>query len=156
MAFAMAGATAMIGASPAPAEGRSLRSSRTTSICRGVAEPRHAVAREPRVLDLALLEPDRLEEGTAQAHHRRAFDLVDQVVGVDDGAALEGRDDPDDLHAAGGAVDGDLGAGGDVAPLLGPARRCRSPAPARASTGPSRTARRRPGARPGAARFSGS
>ncbi len=39
MAFAMAGATAMIGVSPAPAEGWSFRSIRTTSIW-GMSENR--------------------------------------------------------------------------------------------------------------------
>ena len=100
MALPMAGAMATIGVSPAPAGGRSLRSSRTTSICGRVAEPRHAIPGEARVQDLAVVELDRLEERAAQAHDHRAFDLVLEMVRVDDGAALEGADGADDLNAA--------------------------------------------------------
>ena len=110
-----------IGVSPAPADGRSLRSSRTISIGGHVGEARHAVLREVRVEDLAVLEVDRLEERAAEALDDRALDLVAQAVGVDDGAALEGGDDADDLDAAALPVDRDLGAGGDVAALLGAA-----------------------------------
>ena len=120
MALPIAGAIAMIGVSPAPAGGRSLRSSRMTSIW-GVSRNRgHAIAGKSRVEDPPVLEVDGLEERTAESHDHRAFDLVLEMVGVDDGAALERADGADDLDAAGDAVDGDLGAGGDEAALFGP------------------------------------
>ena len=62
-----------------------------------VAEARHAVAREAGVEDLAVVELDRLEQRAAEALHDGALDLVPQVVGVDDRAALEGGHDADDL-----------------------------------------------------------
>ena len=69
-----------------------------------------------------ILELDGLEERTAEPHDHRPFDLVLEMVGVDDRAALEGADRADDLNAAAGAVDGHLGAGGDVAPFFGSGR----------------------------------
>src|SRR5215472_12822874 len=58
-----------------------------------------------------------LEQGSTQAHYRRALDLVREIVGVHDRAAVEGRDDPRDtdlpvrrsVH---------LGTGGDTGLLL--------------------------------------
>ena len=95
IALPIAGAIATIGVSPAPAEGRSLRSSRTTSIL-GMSRNRGTRYFEnSRVHDLAILELDRLEERTAQAHHHRPFDLVLEMVRVDDRAALEGADSSD-------------------------------------------------------------
>ena len=44
------------------------------------------------------------------------------MVGVDDGPAFEGGRRADDLNAAAGSVDRDLGAGGDVAPFFGSGR----------------------------------
>ena len=91
IALPTAGAIATIGVSPAPADGRSLRSSSTIS--RAGTSPNRGTryVGEPRVEDLAVVELDRLEQGAAEAHHRRPFDLVLQVVGVDDRAALERR-----------------------------------------------------------------
>ena len=54
IALPTAGARPTIGVSPAPAEGRSLRSRRTTSIGGHVAEARHAVVREAGVHDPAV------------------------------------------------------------------------------------------------------
>src|SRR5262249_17055322 len=85
---------------------------------------------------LAVLELDGLEQGAAQSHDHRAFDLVLQVVRVDDGTAIERADGADDLHAAARTIDRDLGAGGDIAAFLetyreaGPAIATRLPAPA--------------------------
>ena len=93
IALPTAGARPTMGVSPAPADGRSLRSRTTISISGDVREARDAVLREMRVEDAAVLEADGLEEGAADALDDRALDLVLQVVGVDDGAALEGRDD---------------------------------------------------------------
>ena len=151
MALPMAGAMATIGVSPAPADGRSLRSSRTTSICGRVAEPRDAIARKAGVGDPAVLEFDGLEERAADSHDHGAFDLVLEMVGVDDGAALECADGADDLHAAVGRVDGDLGAGGDVSRPFRTRPRCRCRDRRRSSV-PSRRPWRRPRSRRGAAR----
>ena len=40
-----------------------------------------------------LREADPLEECAAETHHRRALDLVHEVVGVDDRTAVERRDE---------------------------------------------------------------
>ena len=60
---------------------------------------------------------DRLEEGGAQAHDRRALDLVRQAVGVDDRAALECGHDAEDLEAP-VVADAHRHAGGDAGALL--------------------------------------
>ena len=122
MALPIAGAMATIGVSPAPADGRSLRSSRTTSIA-GVSRNRGTRYRENRgfvIRPSSIL--DGFEERAAESHDHGAFDLVLEMVGVDDRAALEGARRADDLNAAGGWVDGDLGAGGDEAAFFGPGR----------------------------------
>ena len=151
MALPIAGAMATIGVSPAPADGRSLRSSRTTSIS-GVSRNRGTRYFENRAFRiLPILELDGLEERTAQSHDHRAFDLVLEMVRIDDRAALEGADGADDLHAAAGAVDRDLGAGGDVAPFLGPARDADAVIGAGLAA-PAERARRRPRGRRAAAR----
>src|SRR5262245_15881698 len=67
---------------------------------RRVVEARDAVAREARVQDHAVLEADRLEERAAQPHHERALDLVLEPGGIDDGPALEGRDDRSEEHTS--------------------------------------------------------
>jgi len=52
-------------ASPAPAEGRSLRSSRVARFLQ-VAEPRHAIAGETRIIDAAVFKFDGFEERSAK------------------------------------------------------------------------------------------
>ena len=47
-----------------------------------------------------------------------SFNLVFEMIWIDDRAALEGADRPDDLDATAGWVDGDFRAGGDVAALV--------------------------------------
>ena len=73
-------------------------------------------------MNLAVLELDRLEQRPAQAHDDRPFDLVLQVVRVEDRAALERRRRPARLALACRSVDRDFGARGDVAALLRAAR----------------------------------
>ena len=51
------------------------------------------------------VEVHRLEQGAAEAHDRGALDLVREVVGIDDRAALEGGHDAEDLEPV--AVDAD-------------------------------------------------
>ncbi len=100
MALAIAGATAIIGVSPAPAEGRSLRCNRTTSIG-GTSEIRgHPVRGERPVCDRPGDEVDRLEERTAKSKDRGALDLTDHGIGVHDCAAFVGGDDADHLQTA--------------------------------------------------------
>src|SRR5262249_52362141 len=83
-----------------------------------VAEARRAVTRKARVENLAVLEINRFEQRAADALDDRAFDLIPQSVGVDDGAAFKGRHDAHELHLAAGAVHGDLGAVGHVTGFL--------------------------------------
>ena len=122
MALPTAGAMPTIGGLARPRRRQVLAVEQDDLDLGRVAEPRHAVLGELRVEDLAVLEVDRLGHRPAEPHDHRAFDLVLEVVRVDDGAAFEGTDGADDLHAAARSVDGHLGAGGDVAAFLRPGR----------------------------------
>src|SRR3954454_20660866 len=57
-----------------------------------VGESRHAVFRERSVLNLPLFELDRLEQRAAETLDDSAFDLVFQMVGIENGAAFERSD----------------------------------------------------------------
>ncbi len=72
---------------------------------RRVAEPGNAIPRESRIGDPAAVVVDGLEQGTAQPHHKRAFDLVFEMVWVDDGAAFKGACGAHDRNATARAVD---------------------------------------------------
>ena len=118
IALPIAGARPTIGHSPAPADGRSLRSSRTvsstgTSLKRGT---RYLDKRPFR--DAAVFEFNGLKKRAAQPHDVRALNLIAQVVGVDDGAALEGRDHPHNFHLAGLPVHRNFSTGRDVPQLF--------------------------------------
>src|SRR5688572_16983263 len=78
-----------------------------------VAEAGDAVGGEGGIFDLAVLELDGFEESAAEALNDGSFDLVFQMVGVQDLAALEGGDGAEDAEFSGGGIDGDFGAGGD-------------------------------------------
>ena len=122
MALPIAGAMATIGVSPAPAGGRSLRSSRTTSIV-GVSRNRGTRYFENRAFDdPPILKLDGLEERTPSPMTIAPSTWFLRWSGLTIGAALEGTDGADDPDAAAGAVDRDLGTGGDVAPFLGSGR----------------------------------
>ena len=89
IALPIAGAIPTIGASPAPADGRSLRSSSTTSIG-GVSLNRGTrYLRETRIEDPAVFKTHRLEERATDSLHDGALDLVLQLIRIDDGAAFE-------------------------------------------------------------------
>ena len=96
IALATAGATQTMGVSPAPADGTSGRSSRTTSIAGTSLKRGTRYSESDRVIDPSLREADPLEERAAETHDRRALDLVHEVVGVDDRTAVERRDEPRD------------------------------------------------------------
>ena len=118
-----------------------------------VVEPRHLVAAEAGVEDLAVLEADLLAQRPAQAHDDAALHLGEEVGRVQDRAALEDLADAADLDLALVAVDGHLDAGGHVGALL---RAAGQPdADVRrtllAAARPSRTSRRPFPARPAAA-----
>ena len=66
---------------------------------------------------MSLLEVDLFEEGAAEPHHRGALDLVREVVGIDDRAAVESGDEARHVQLAVGR-DADLGAGRDAGVLL--------------------------------------
>src|SRR5436309_2500375 len=90
MAFPTAGASPTNGVSPAPAEGRSLRSSISTSISRKIAETRHTVIGKMRIQNSSVLEVNGFEQSAASGLYHCAFDLITQAIRVDDRAALEG------------------------------------------------------------------
>ena len=83
-----------------------------------IAEAGNAVSREASVQDATVFEFNRLEERAAQPHDVRAFNLIAQVVRVDDGSALEGRDHPHHLHLAGLPVHRNFSTGRDVPQLF--------------------------------------
>ncbi len=89
-AFAIAGASPMMGVSPAPADGRSLRSSMTTSIG-GTSVNRGT--RYWRIVPFSMRPSAKsigFEQRAADTLNHAAGDLVAQAVRVDDGTALEG------------------------------------------------------------------
>ena len=100
IASARAGATATIGASPAPARGCPCGRAAPSSIGRTLLKRGDPILREGRVEDLAGVELDRPEERAAEPHHRCSSDPVHEAVGVHDRAALERGDDPEDLEPA--------------------------------------------------------
>ena len=100
IALATAGARPTMGHSPAPADGRSLRSRMTSSIGGTSVKRGTRYCEKCGIRDAAVLEADGLEERAADALDDGALDLVAQAVGVDDGAALEGGDDAADPDAA--------------------------------------------------------
>jgi hypothetical protein len=87
---------------------------------RSVAEPRPLIVREVWVQHTAVFEFDRLEHPSPKAHHDRAFNLILQVLRIDDRPALEGRHDALDTHAFGRQFNGNLGAGPDVRTFFKP------------------------------------
>src|SRR5690606_15975457 len=91
--------------------------------------------------DPPVLELDGFPERAADAHDHAALDLVAQPVGVDDRAAVERREDADDADAAGGAVDGDLGARSDVAAFFDAAGEADAVAGGRLPAGPAEALR---------------
>src|SRR5437016_6060076 len=100
MAFAIAGARPTMGHSPAPAEGRSLRSSRTvsragTSLNRGM---RYFDILPLRILPFS--NCDRFKQRSTQPLDVGSFDLIAEVVGIHDGAALESGNNANDFHVA--------------------------------------------------------
>src|SRR5262249_49146984 len=88
---------------------------------RRVLKSGDAVARQLWVQDLAVRELDRFEEGAAQAHYRGAFDLILEMIRIQDGAAFEGGDEPSHLHSAGFLIRCNLGTTRHVAPFFGAA-----------------------------------
>ncbi len=78
------------------------RPRRARATDRHIAESRDPVARKFAVQDLAVFELNCLKERSADAHHDGAF-LILEVLGVDDGSALEGDDYAFDFHAAAAA-----------------------------------------------------
>jgi len=97
-ALPIAGATAMIGVSLPPADGKSGRSARTVSMpgasllneARRSNEARHWVVREERVSDAPVLESNFLAQSTAQTHDDAALHLCAKVGWVLDRPALKG------------------------------------------------------------------
>ena len=85
----MAGAIPIIGVSPAPAEGRSLRSIRTLSITGISADLRHPVAGEAVGRDLVIGEIHVLKQRPADPHSDRALHLIAQMLGIHNGAEFE-------------------------------------------------------------------
>src|SRR5204862_1710733 len=69
-----------------------------------IAEARHAVACEVRILYPAVFEFDSFEECAAQPLNHRSDHLVAQTIRVDDGAAFERFNQTHDAHRAGGLV----------------------------------------------------
>src|SRR5712691_1541881 len=67
---------------------------------RHVAEARHAIARETRILDAPVFKFDGFKERPAEPLNHRANHLVAQSIRVDDSAALERFDKPDYADSA--------------------------------------------------------
>ncbi len=95
---------------------------------RQIAEARHAILREMWIQNTAVRKFHRFEQSAADGHHYGAFDLVLQMFGIHDRAALEGRDNAVDPHFRRrgrhfraekfAGHDGNLGARRHVAALL--------------------------------------
>jgi hypothetical protein len=117
MALAIAGATAIIGVSPAPADGRSGRSTRTTSMDGKSLNRGHPITREGKQPEPLALPGNGLEQRAAEGHHGGTFHLADHSARVDNCPAFVRSDDPLDLDRA-LFVDAHLGAGRHPAPLL--------------------------------------
>src|ERR1039457_4567157 len=83
-----------------------------------IGEARDAVLREPRGENAPVFEAHGLKERTADRLHDGALDLVAETGRVDDGAAVEGRDDAADVYAARLGVDLHVGARRQVAALV--------------------------------------
>ena len=83
-----------------------------------IAEAGKAIAREVRVEDAAVRKQDGFKQRAADALNDGARVLIVQAVGIDDRAGLPRADHADDLYFLRCGVDGDFGAGGDVAALL--------------------------------------
>ena len=120
MALPIAGATATIGVSPAPAEGRSWIDQDGLE-SRKVAEPRHAIAGESALRISPVVKLNRFERAPRRAPSHRPLDLVLQVIGIYDCSAFKGRHRADDLQLARSAFHGNLGTCRHVASLLGSA-----------------------------------
>jgi hypothetical protein len=91
-ALEIAGATQIMGVSPAPAEGRSGRSSSTTSM------GGTSVVGERSVRDDTMVEANGLEQSTAQGHDRGPLNLIDHRLGVYYGSAFVRGDEAHDLQ----------------------------------------------------------
>src|SRR5579862_1980047 len=88
-----------------------------------VAEPGHAIFRHATVQNFAILKFDGFKQRAAKALYIRSFDLIPQIVGIDDGTAIECRDDANHVHAAGVAINLDFCEGGAVSEFfVAPAR----------------------------------
>src|SRR5207244_4729678 len=73
---------------------------------------------EPRVQDVAVLKLDGLKQRAAQSHDVGTLDLVAQIVGIDHGATLEGRNHAQDMKVSSFLIEVDFNAGSDVSALF--------------------------------------
>ena len=146
----MAGATAMIGVSPAPAGRHVLAVDQDRLNLRHVAEARHPIARETRVENAPVGKLHALEQGPAQALDDRALHLAAHVVGVDHRAAVERLHHTQHLRLAVRPIDCHLHTRRHVGALVGAARQSDAVVRCRRSCAPAKRLRgsRQHGAQP--------
>src|ERR1700686_5387287 len=76
-----------------------------------IAEAWHAIFRHPAVQNLSVLEFNRFEKRAAQSLNIGSFDLIAQIIGIHNCAALKRGNHANYLHVARLAIDVDLGEG---------------------------------------------
>src|SRR5258707_925115 len=108
---------AMIGVSPAPAEGMSLRSSKIASIWH-ILKPRHPITGKMRIRNAPLLKLNGLKKRAAESLNHRPNHLVAQSVRIHDRAALEHFHQFFHGHGIFLSVHKNFREGGDIAALL--------------------------------------
>src|SRR4029077_4274089 len=92
-----------------------------------IAEAWNAILRHPAIEDSAVLKLDGFEESPTHPLNVRSFDLIAEVSGVHDGAALESGNDPYNFHRFGLAIHIDLREGRNISQLFVAAAHSKSP-----------------------------
>src|ERR1017187_8751169 len=88
---------------------------------RNILEAWHAIFRHPAIQNLTVLEFDRFEKRATPSLNVRAFDLIAQIVGIHNCAALKGGNHANHLHVPRLAIHLNLGEGRNVTQFLVPA-----------------------------------